>query len=868
MIKSAGCPMPHTTRQRPFWRPRFRHSCLGLVPLVWVIGGLVSGCQETADNNVAPAAPAETSATDIQADLPTEAASTTKVETTAVENKPWRILHAWDGVTMWATIFNTDYYGVPNREIPKPAASFSQRMLEEMVDEEAAASVDAISYCLFTAFMSDVPSSQVTELFPWRPPGMDEAGVDCLKVLIDRCHQREMQFIADIRMNDRHGGPRKGAAKDHPEWELLGSGNDYAIEGVRDVMLTFTREVLDTYEVDGIEYDYMRWCHMFQPGEGKKNAHLLTDFTRRTRTLLDAAAERRGCDRLLFGVRVPQNISECEYLGFDLSTWIQEGLVDFVVPSDFFHSDTNMKTEDFVTLAKGTDCKIYPAIHPMISMDGPNEHYRLMTPANYRAAAQNYYAFGADGISPYNYQRTFERRASAHRSSSNAAYLWPAALGWLRELADRDEVLRRDRHYLFYSIYKKPRKSPIGFSNDDNIYLDRADEVLKGQRRFRMAEDFSDTGLRTTMQFKAIGLSPDDRLKIRINDADVPIDYISRVHDKNGQNVYEGDTLPPFDLYVIDMNWETTGRKQPLNFGDNTLSVQLIPAKRTTALKPFRFFEMVLGVQADDGGGISNVDLNGSLDDFAAWSRILSDEEIRAVHTNGLRGTGIGSAGPNKPKSSKLARDLQVLYEFERADDMGWNSAKGGKSASQTGPAGARVVQDVKAPRIGKGAGDFSANDATLKVHADDMQRLMHDVACSLTFSCWFKSSSRAANHTIWGMSNVPIPSPLYSTNVAKAMLATYLVEVSKPQRVLLGLVRPGENENVRSQAQVIDGMWHHLAVTIQQDSAGGQVTGRVFIDGTPGSKAVLGKQGTRRGMPKVSIEELECYVYVRNPKK
>jgi len=839
--------MPDTTHKRTSWSLR-------LVLLALLSTGIVTGCRETGANT-----PAGTTA---------EVTATASAANAAAEEKQRRILHAWDGVTMWATILNTNYYESPNREIPEPAAKFSQRILEELVDEEAAANVDTISYCLFTAFWSDVPSSKVTELFPWRPPGMDEAGVDCLKVLIDRCHHHDMQFIADVRMNDRHGGPRKGAAKAHPEWALLGSGNDFAIEGVREVMLTFTKEVLDAYDVDGVEYDYMRWCHMFQPGQGKKNAHLLTDFTRRTRKLLDEAARRRGCGRLALGVRVPQNISECDYLGFDLATWIKEGLVDYVVPSDFFHSDSNMKTEDFVKLAQGTDCKIYPAIHPMISMDGPNEHYRLMTPANYRAAAQNFYGFGADGVSPYNFQRTFSRRATAHRSSSSAAVFWPAALGWLRELSHPEEIQQRDRHYLFYSIYKKPRKSPTGFSNDDNIYLDRADEVLEGRRRFRMAEDFADTNLRTTMQFKAIGLSRDDRLKIRINDADVPIDYISRVHDKNGQNVYEGDTLPPFDLFVIDMNWETTGRKQPLTFGDNTLSVQLIPAKGATAPKPFRFIEMVLGVQADDRGGISNVDLNGSLDDFAAWSRILSDEEIRAVHTNGLRGTGIGTAGPNKPKSSKLARDLQVLYEFERPDDVGWNSAKGGKSASQTGPAGAKVVQDVKAPRIGKGAGDFSANDATLKVHADDMQRLMPDAVGSVTFSCWFKSSSRVANHTIWGLSNEPIPSPLYSTNVANAMLGTHMVEVSEPQRVLLGLVRPGENENARSPAKLIDGMWHHLAVTIQQDSASGRVTGRLFIDGTPGSKAVLGNQTTRRGMPNVSIEELECYVYVRKPKK
>ena len=54
------------------------------------------------------------------------------------------------------------------------------------------------------------------------------------------------------------------------------------------------------------------------------------------------------------------------------------------------HTDMNTKTDDFVNLAKGTDCEIYPAIHNRISMDEPNEHYRLMNLANFRAAAQNF----------------------------------------------------------------------------------------------------------------------------------------------------------------------------------------------------------------------------------------------------------------------------------------------------------------------------------------------------------------------------------------------------------------------------------------------------------------------------------------------
>ena len=139
---------------------------------------------------------------------------------------------------MWETILKAE-----NRVIPQPKAQFSKRILEEMIHEEAAAHVDAIAYCLFTAFWSDLPSSKITDIFPWRPAGMDEAGIDMLKVLIDRCHYHNMQFIADIRMNDRHGVPPNGIAKDHPEWALFGGAYDYALEPVRQAMLDFNQEV-------------------------------------------------------------------------------------------------------------------------------------------------------------------------------------------------------------------------------------------------------------------------------------------------------------------------------------------------------------------------------------------------------------------------------------------------------------------------------------------------------------------------------------------------------------------------------------------------------------------------------------------------
>jgi len=755
-----------------------------------------------------------------------------------------KILLSWDGVSAWGSILAGKS---SERKASEPVAQFSKRILEELIDEESAAHVDAIVYCLFTAFWSDLPSSKITDLFPWRPAGMDEAGIDMLKVLIDRCHHHNMQFIADIRMNDRHGVPPNGIAKDHPEWALFGGAYDYALDPVRQAMLDFNQEVLDGYEVDGLEYDYMRWCHMFKPGEGKKNAHLLTEFTRKTRKQLDEAAKRRGCDRLLLGVRVPQSIVECDYLGFDLKTWIKEGLVDYIVPSDFMHTDTNMKTDIFVKLAKGTNCKIYPAIHPRISQDGPNEHHRQMKLENFRAAAQNFYGYGADGVSPYNYN------------------IRPAALEWLRELRDLEEINSHDRHYLFYAVWKKPRTSPTSFSNDDNIYLDRAKPILQGSRRFRMAEDFSDPKLRTTIKFKALGLTEGESLTIRTNGAEVPSEYITRVFDENGQSVFEGDPLPPFHLYVIDMNWETTGRKQPLVYGDNRLSVRLIPSQRDNVPVSFRFVDMVLGVQADDPGGVSSVDLNGYLDDFAIWSRTLSVGEIKAIYDSGQQGIGIKSSKPSSTAAGKLDTGLRVLYEFENADELGANSASGGRPAAQVGPDGALVSVETKAPKIGKGAADFTQNDATLKVDVRDVEHLFPGPGGAMTVSCWLKATSQAANHTVWGMSNLLIPSPIYSSNRAHAMFATQTIIMADPQQVALGMVRPGSGGNAHSQAKVTDGKWHHIAVTINQGAKTADVAAQLFIDGKAAEKlTIAGQPGGGSPSGTVSIEELECFVHVR----
>ena len=121
--------MSDTPHQRPSSRPR-------LVLLALVSAGLVTGCSKTAENGPTSSStkpPANTGPAEANA----EVTSTSPAADATPKKMQRRIVHAWDGVTMWATILNTNYYESPNREIPKPAEKFSQRILEELVDEEA-----------------------------------------------------------------------------------------------------------------------------------------------------------------------------------------------------------------------------------------------------------------------------------------------------------------------------------------------------------------------------------------------------------------------------------------------------------------------------------------------------------------------------------------------------------------------------------------------------------------------------------------------------------------------------------------------------------------------------------------------------------
>jgi len=115
---------------------------------------------------------------------------------------------------------------------------------------------------------------------------------------------------------------------------------DYTHEEVRDWVFAMLQEILRRFDVDGFEFNDIRWMHTFPQATARESHAIMTKFIRRARARIDAEGARRG-RKLMLGVRVPQTLEECTALGYDVATWIREGLVDYVAPCDFFHTDFN-----------------------------------------------------------------------------------------------------------------------------------------------------------------------------------------------------------------------------------------------------------------------------------------------------------------------------------------------------------------------------------------------------------------------------------------------------------------------------------------------------------------------------------------------
>jgi len=114
------------------------------------------------------------------------------------------------------------------------------------------------------------------------------------------------------------------------DWSL-----DYGHKEVRDHHMKLVRELIERYDFDGLELDWMRFGYHFRPGFEREGAPILTDFMVKVRRLLDKAQQKRG-HKIKLGARVPSRPQTAAGLGMDAVTWARKGLVDMLVPTPFW----------------------------------------------------------------------------------------------------------------------------------------------------------------------------------------------------------------------------------------------------------------------------------------------------------------------------------------------------------------------------------------------------------------------------------------------------------------------------------------------------------------------------------------------------
>ncbi len=244
---------------------------------------------------------------------------------------------------------------------------FGSRKAEEMtvkglhawVDQYAGGSVTHLFLCtnaMRSSFRSKsrdaiwdpVNGKEPQHPWPQNARRLHEAGIDPYAVWIARCRKKQLSPWLSMRMNDVHNTSDRSNFQHSTFWRTHidlwrepnhehGSGLNYAYAKVREYQLAYVRELLERYDPDGLELDWMRFPNHLTPGKEREERQILTGFVADVRRLTRQWSRKRK-HPILLGVRAPAHPDAAAGRGMDAMEWARLGLVDLIVPCPFYFS--------------------------------------------------------------------------------------------------------------------------------------------------------------------------------------------------------------------------------------------------------------------------------------------------------------------------------------------------------------------------------------------------------------------------------------------------------------------------------------------------------------------------------------------------
>jgi hypothetical protein len=336
----------------------------------------------------------------------------------------------WQDGRVKRVVYNHDGHGVFFAHDPKTTAD-----LWRIVDVFANQSVHHLDWCVVAGGVfnhvtkvgeafADLPD----EAAPTSDPGQrrmiaclrrfKQQGIDPLRVISERGRLMGVPVYASYRMNffctEPYGRLFNGPFwRAHPElqirseWQPGGMINlDYALPGTREYVLNVFRELLDNYDLDGVNLDFTRHPPFFNDDEPNKSAHM-TEFVRALRKEVDRTATRRGkrlalsvtfyASHLVYPPASMRPLTRGDD-GLDVATWVKNGLVDEIAPELVQMESTSMlDPKPFAEMVRGTGCDVYLRVENIVEHKrrggrGPKEYEQIMRAAT-AAGARGLYIF-------------------------------------------------------------------------------------------------------------------------------------------------------------------------------------------------------------------------------------------------------------------------------------------------------------------------------------------------------------------------------------------------------------------------------------------------------------------------------------------
>jgi len=432
----------------------------------------------------------------------------------------------------------------------KPGQPFTPEMLEGTVDETAGTGVEVhmlqpgvgwVPWWTSKVYPYEEHVKFLTEWGKMDPSSSGfavymAAGGDMVKVFVDRCRLKGLVPFVSFRLNDSHGHEYVNAPREelpgwlwhvmtpihvhHPEWRLGQDLNDWgtrvlnwAIPEVRDLKFRFIEEIIEQYDIDGFELDFMRHDNYFKQDEttSEQRLDIMAGFIGRVREVLDRTA-KPGQHRWLC-VRIPGHISGHHKLGIDIKSFADAGVDMFNLCSYFFteqQSDMEIITEMVPDKAVYHESTCAAAFGKSL---GPyDQSFWRVTDQMFYTLAHLTYSRGGSGISVFNF--VYYR---PHHGNPDIGPFYEPPFHVFNHAGDAAWVAKQPQHYFLgtnYSPYYQKTAIPQTMSAGKTaaFSLDMAPPTggWKKGGRFRIQSETSLNG--TTWKVKLNGgpLAPTD----------------------------------------------------------------------------------------------------------------------------------------------------------------------------------------------------------------------------------------------------------------------------------------------------------------------------------------------------------------------